>query len=177
MAPPLYLIEIPFYGNSDIRLLKEDEHAAMGEMDLERFEFWRHDGSGRFWALKVAMETIRSHHLQPSDYADCGNGIYEEYESGFEHADALIKEHGSFLYFLAVHSWGTNGHRVLPPTSDLRPILPFYFGNLIASKGLLALSVTSDVTDFLRGYVDYANGLGGDEVMDKALEMGLIQPR
>ena len=159
----------------------------MNEMDLDRFEFWRHDGSDRFWVHTETAENIRRHGFSMndqyskdhgchvSDFVDIGNGVYESYEIGFEQADILIKKYGSFLYFFAEYSsWGSNGCQVLPPTSDLRSILPTDFVNLIASKGLLALSVTSDVNTFLRGYLDYANGLGGDEVRDKALEMKLI---
>ena len=147
MKPPLYLIDIPYYGNSDIRLLTKAEQASMNENYLGQFEFWRHDGSRRFWAHTEKAETFKRHGFSMkdqyskdhgchvSDFKDLGNGVYESYEGGFEQADMLIKDHGSFLYFCPIYSsWGSNGCQVLPPTTDLHALLPPYFVNLIASS-------------------------------------------
>jgi hypothetical protein len=53
-------------------------------------------------------------------------------------------------------------------------MIPPCFVSLIASKALIALSVTSDVGAFLNGYVDYVKGHGGESVRIKALKLGLI---
>lgn len=128
--PPIYVIEITRFGESDIRLLTEVERTAMGTMDLEAFELWKHDGRKRFWASSFTSEEMRKHGFSmkdkysknhgchETDFVALGNGVYEEYEVGFDQADALIRRFGSFLYFLPQYFWGSNGCEVLPPTSD-----------------------------------------------------------
>lgn len=184
--PAIYVIEVPLVGESDIRLITDAERTSLRATDLEEFELWKHDGKRRFWAYKLTSEEIskhgfsmkdqhsKNHGFHETDFVALGNGVYEDYEGGFENADALIHQFGSLLYFLPEYSWGSNGCQVLPPICDLSAMIPPCFVSLIASKELVALSVTSDIGAFLNGYVDYVNGRGGASVRTKALKLGLI---
>lgn len=171
---PTYVIEVTSGGESRIRLLKEDEAASLQEMELEEFTFWRFTGQRRFWVCVYSEADLRSHRLRTSDFVAVGNWRYEEYEIGFEQADKLIREFGSFNYFFPEYSWGSNGCQLLSPKSDLSIILPTKFASLVRSNDLAALAVTSKISAFLYGYVEVANGVGSAELKAKAIDMGLI---
>jgi hypothetical protein len=182
----LYVIEVPLVGDVDIRRIMETEHTSLSAADLEEFELWKHDGRRRFWAYTLTSDAIakhgfsmkdqysKDHGYHESDFVALGNGVFEDYEEGFENADAIIREFGSFLYFLPKHSWGSNGCQVLRPTCDLSAMIPPCFVSRIANKGLVALSVTSNVGAFLNGYVGYAKGHGGESVKALAYRLGLV---
>lgn len=171
---PIYVIEVTSRGESGIRLLEEAEAASLREMELEEFNFWRCDGKLRFWAYSYSEADIKRHGLHVTDFVALGNGRYEYYEVGFEQADALIREFGSFSYFLPEYSWGSNGSELLSPVASLSSIIPTNFASLIATNDLAALAVTSNVSAFLYGYAEVANGVGSAEVKAKAIAMGLI---
>lgn len=185
--PPsmLYVVEVPLVGDADIRRITDAERFSLSATDLEEFELWKHDGRTRFWAYTLTSDAIakhgfsmkdrysKNHGFHESDFVALGNGVFEDYEEGFESADAIIREFGSFLYFRPEHSWGSNGCQVLPPTCDLAAMIPSCFVSLIADKKLVALSVTSNVRAFLDGYVGYANGHGGESVKALAHKLGL----
>jgi hypothetical protein len=150
---PLYIIELPFKGNPVIRQLTEVESAALFSNDLTAFDFWRLDADqGRFW-------------INP------GTGLCER---GFEAADSLVGQFDAFVWLDLQYSWGSNGGMCYSPAIDLFSLLPSAFVNLIAGKGLLALSVTASVQSFLNGYLHYANALGGEEIEAEARKLGLL---
>ena len=171
---PIYVIEVPFRGCSGIRLLKEDEAASLREMELEEFIFWRGNGKQRFWAYTYSEADLKRHGFRPTDFVALRNGRYEYYEVGFEQADEVIREFGTFSYFLPEYLWGSNGCELLSPKNNLSAIIPTNFVTLITSNDLAALAVTSNVRKFLYGYAEVANGVGSAEVKAMAIAMGLI---
>ncbi len=171
---PTYVIEVTSRGESGIRLLEEDEAASLQELELEEFTFWRFTGQRRFWVCVYSEADLRSHGFRTTDYVALGNGRYEEYEVGFEQADKLIRDFGSFNYFFPEYSWGSNGCELLSPKSDLSIIIPANFASLVTSNDLAALAVTSKISAFLYGYAEVANGVGSAELKAKAIAMGLI---
>ncbi len=173
---PIYVIEVTSREESRIRLLEENEAASLREMELEQFIFWRFTGKRRFWVCVYSEADLKSHGIRTTDFVAVGNGRYgyEEYEVGFEQADELIREFGSFNYFFPEYSWGSNGCELLSPKNDLSIIIPTNFVALVTSNDLVALAVTSNISAFLYGYADVANGIGSAELKAKAIAMGLI---
>lgn len=171
---PIYVIEVTSKGESVIRLLKEEEAASLRATELEEFIFWRCNGKQRFWAYTYSGADLKRHGLRTTDFVALGNGRYEYYEVGFEQADKLIREFGSFSYFVPEYSWGSNGCELLSPKNNLSSIIPKNFVTLITSNDLVALAVISSVNKFLYGYAEIANGVGCAELKAKAIAMGLI---
>ncbi|WP_371323916.1 hypothetical protein VX159_16215 [Dechloromonas sp. ZY10] len=170
---PIYVIEVTSQGENRIRFLKQDEAASLREMELDAFIFWRFSGKRRFWVCTYSEADLKRYHLRTTGFVARGDGRFEEYEDGFERADDLVREFGSFCYFLPEYSWGSNGCELLSPKSNLSNIIPTGFATLVTSD-LSALAVTSNVSAFLYGYVEVANGIGSAELKAKAIAMGLI---
>lgn len=185
MESPYFVIEIHSRGG-DIRLLTESERASLMNMDLRGFDFWKYDGEERFWAFTYTAEQIRkhgfsmtdqhskNHGFHVTDFVDIGNGVYEYYEEGFEKADELLRQFGSFLYFFPEYSWGYDGCQILSPETDLRAVIPSCFADMIARKRLAAMSVTSDVGDFLEECLEHVSSIDISAVKVKALKIGAV---
>lgn len=184
--PPaaLFVIEIPLVGDADVRLITKAELNSLEAVDLQEFELWKHDGIPRFWAYTYTADQLKAHGFSmkdqhsknhgfhESDFVGLGGGVFEYYADGFECADEIIRESGSFLCFVPDYSWGSDGCQVLRPTSDLSTLIPSCFVDLFTKKGLVALSVTSNANSFVQRYIEI-DGHCGEGVGALARRLGL----
>lgn len=182
----LYVLEVPSVGEIRIRTISTVERASMVEFDLEEFDWWKHDGSPRFWAYSYTAEQLKAHGFSmkdafskrhgfhESDFVALGDGVFEDYEDGFENADAIAREFGHFVCFMPEYSWGCDDRQVLPPTFDFSGLLPPCFLRLIAERRLVVLVVTSSVKTFLDNYAGHIEGFGGESLKALAYRLGLL---
>lgn len=177
MPPTTHVLEIPVRGNCHIRPLTTLERSSLRAMDLEQFNYWKYRGGRRFWAIQYTGEQLRRHGATFSKsygFHDVGNDTFEEYEEGFERADAILNQFGTFSYFWPEYSTGSEAGQVLPPTVDLRTLIPSCFVDAIERKELMTPTVTSDLGGFLEPYAEYLGGYRADEAKLEAVRMGLL---
>jgi hypothetical protein len=144
-------------------------------MDLEQFSYWKYRGGRRFWATQYTGEQLRRHGATfLKNFRAVGNDTFEDYEEGFQRADAILKQFGTFSYFCPEYSTGAEAGQVLPPTVDLQTLIPSCFVDAIEHKELVTLTVTSDLAGFLDPYVGYLGGYRADEARLEAARIGLV---